>query len=93
MKKLLLAFIILSIGSLYAIENNVELIKNKDFSNPDLFATQASLAATDAPGKWFAGNVTEFSTNVSNGYFESTSQFINSFFNYFRVRLLLKHLM
>ncbi len=83
MKKLLLALIILSVGSLYAIDNNVELIKNKDFSDPDLFATQASLAVTDTPGKWFAGNVTEFSTNITNGFFESTTQLGNTFFNYF----------
>lgn len=75
MKHLVLAFCLLSIGSLQAllaISNNVELIANKDFSDPALFANQAALAATDPAAKWFSGNIVEFTNSIATGAFEST---------------------
>lgn len=80
MKHLVLAFCLLTIGLLQAINNNVELIANKDFSDPTLFANQAALAATDPAGKWFAGNIAQFTTSIATGAFESTTVTGGTFF-------------
>jgi len=73
MKHFLLALCLVVVSTLQAIDNNVELIANKDFSNPALFASQQSLAITDPAGKWFAGNIAQFTSSISSGAFESTS--------------------
>jgi hypothetical protein len=83
MKHLLLALCLIAVGTLHAIDNNVELIKNKDFSDPALFATQLSLAVTDPTGKWFTGNIAQFTSSIASGAFESTSTSGGTFYNYF----------
>ncbi len=83
MKHLLLLLCLLSVYSLQAIDNNVELLANNDFSNPDLFANQASLAVDDTPGKWFAGNVEQFTTSIATGAFECSSVAGATFYDYF----------
>ena len=83
MKQLLLSLCLVTICSLHAIDNNVELIANKDFSDPALFANQLSLAVTDPAGKWFAGNITKFTSSIANGAFECTTVTGETFYNYF----------
>lgn len=85
MRQLLITlFCIVSFGSLYAIDNNVELIGNKDFSNSELFKDSVtgfavSYAKATVRGKWYAGDISladynnfGFTTSIANGYFEST---------------------
>lgn len=83
MKHLLLSLFLVTICSLHAIDNNVELVANKDFSVPTLFANQPALAVTDTPGKWFAGNIAQFTTSIANGAFESTSVTGGIFYDYY----------
>lgn len=44
-----------------------------NYRDPDLFANQASLAVTDTPGKWYAGNVEQFTSSIVTGAFECAS--------------------
>ncbi len=85
MKQLLMTLLcVVCFGSLFAIDNNVELIGNKDFSNSELFKDSVtgfavSYANASVRGKWYAGNTdiadyntSGFMTSIVNGYFESS---------------------
>lgn len=83
MKHFLLSLCLVTIYSLHAIDNNVELVANKDFSDPALFANQAALAVEDPAAKWFAGNIAQFTTSIATGAFESSSTAGGTFYDYF----------
>lgn len=78
MKHLFLAFCLLSIGSLHAIDNNVELIANASFSTNVTPITSVTYDAT--PGVWLAGNNGLSTWNTISGFIAdaSTGAFVTS---------------